>query len=113
MELIMTNFAILNNENIVDNIVISDNADVLFGFFPDARILEVSDSTGAPFIGAPYDESAKKFIPIQPFASWIFNEEVWNWEAPVAYPQDDKVYSWDEGSTSWIEFTPPVEEPSV
>ena len=39
------------------------------------------------------------------FASWIFNEEKCVFEAPVPYPEDGKFYSWDEPTTSWVEFT--------
>lgn len=39
------------------------------------------------------------------FASWIFNEENCRFEAPSPYPEDGKVYLWDESTTSWVENT--------
>jgi len=27
------------------------------------------------------------------------------WEPPVAYPSDDKMYEWNEETTSWAEVT--------
>jgi len=27
------------------------------------------------------------------------------WEAPTAMPVDDKIYRWDEDTTSWVEVT--------
>jgi hypothetical protein len=40
----------------------------------------------------------------KPFASWIGNEETMLWEPPIAYPNDDKMYEWDENSLSWVEI---------
>ena len=39
------------------------------------------------------------------FASWIFNEEICYFEAPIPYPTDGKPYQWDEPTTSWVEVT--------
>ena len=36
-----------------------------------------------------------------PFASWILNEETCQWEAPVAYPDDDNRYTWNESNQTW------------
>jgi hypothetical protein len=54
-------------------------------------------------IGYTYDEGRNAFIPPQPYASWALNETTAQWEAPTPYPTDDKRYSWDEATTSWIE----------
>ena len=52
-------------------------------------------------IGYTYDEDKDAFIPAQVYPSWTLNEDTCQWEAPVAYPDDGKVYSWDEETTSW------------
>lgn len=52
-------------------------------------------------IGMTYDNTRDAFIPEQPFASWILNEETCNWEAPVAYPTDGLMYQWNEETTDW------------
>jgi hypothetical protein len=54
-------------------------------------------------IGHTYDSQRDAFIPPQPYPSWGLNEETCLWEAPVAMPTDDKMYRWDEATTSWIE----------
>lgn len=54
-------------------------------------------------IGFTYDHIKDAFIPPKPFASWTLNETTCLWDAPVAMPQDDKVYTWDEATTSWVE----------
>ena len=56
-------------------------------------------------IGYVYDETNDVFYAPQPYASWILNNTTWTWEAPVAYPTDDKRYTWDEATTSWKELT--------
>jgi hypothetical protein len=54
-------------------------------------------------IGYTYDRTKDAFIPPQPFASWTLNEETCLWESPTPYPTDDKIYHWDEPTTSWVE----------
>jgi hypothetical protein len=62
---------------------------------------------GTPFrknfasLGYKYDDTRDAFIPPKPFKSWTLNEDTCRWEAPVAYPDDDKRYSWNEETTSW------------
>ena len=54
-------------------------------------------------IGYTYDAGRDAFIPPKPYASWVLNETTCLWDAPVAYPDDGKRYSWDEATTSWVE----------
>lgn len=54
-------------------------------------------------IGYTYDNIRNAFIPPKPFNSWLLNEDTCLWDAPVAIPQDDKQYTWDEATTSWKE----------
>lgn len=44
----------------------------------------------------------------QPFSSWIYNEEISDWEAPIPLPiltEDNKknrmVYRWNENLNNW------------
>ena len=41
--------------------------------------------------------------PDQPYSSWTWDGEKWN--PPVPYPDDDKFYTWDEETQSWVEVT--------
>ena len=52
-------------------------------------------------IGYTYDEDRDAFIPKKPFNSWVLNEQTCNWEAPIAKPQDDNMYRWNEQTLSW------------
>jgi hypothetical protein len=53
-------------------------------------------------VGYTYDSVRDAFIPPQPFPSWVLNEETCLWGAPVAMPNDGKLYNWDEATTSWV-----------
>lgn len=55
-------------------------------------------------IGYTYDRIRDAFIPPQPFASWTLNEDTCLWDAPIPLPNDDKIYTWDESTTSWTEI---------
>jgi hypothetical protein len=55
-------------------------------------------------IGFTYDRVKDAFIPPKPFASWALNEDTCLWDAPVAMPDDGKIYVWDETTTNWVEL---------
>jgi hypothetical protein len=55
-------------------------------------------------IGYTYDSQRDAFIPPKPYASWLLNEETCLWNAPVAMPDDGKVYQWDEAAGAWVEI---------
>jgi len=41
------------------------------------------------------------FYAPQPYNSWTLNTTSYLWEAPIAYPDDDNDYIWNEETTSW------------
>lgn len=53
-------------------------------------------------VGFSYDTTLDAFIPKKPYDSWILDEETCQWESPVAYPDDEDRYEWDEVNTEWI-----------
>ncbi len=56
-------------------------------------------------VGFTYYATRDAFIPPQPYPSWVLDEDTCIYEAPVPYPTDDLMYSWDEDTTSWVEIT--------
>ncbi len=54
-------------------------------------------------IGFTYDQTRDAFIPPKPFNSWTLDEDTCLWEAPVAYPDDDNEYTWNESTKQWDE----------
>ena len=49
-----------------------------------------------------YDSVRDAFYEPQPYPSWTLNEDTCLWEAPTAYPDDDKYYKWDEENQQWV-----------
>ena len=52
-------------------------------------------------VGDTYDQTRDAFIPPKPFNSWILNEETCLWEAPVALPDTENRYNWNEETQQW------------
>ena len=115
----MAHFAKLDSNNIVTQVIVVSNEDT-----SDANGVE-KEHIGAAFcerllggtwkqtsyngnirkryagIGFTYNSELDAFIPPQPYPSWVLNTETASWEAPVPMPADDKVYNWNEETTSW------------
>jgi hypothetical protein len=54
-------------------------------------------------VGYTYDETLDAFIPPKPYNSWVLDTDKAQWKAPVDMPKDDKKYTWNEATTSWVE----------
>ena len=55
-----------------------------------------------PGIDYTYDEDRNAFIPPKPtFNSWVLNEETCLWEAPIALPDTENKYNWNEETKQW------------
>ena len=73
---------------------------------------------GTPFrvnyagIGFTYDAEKDAFIPAQPYPSWVLDEDICQWEAPVEYPNNGPYavgdvpikYEWNEDTGDWDEI---------
>ena len=119
----MAHFAQLNDENLVTQVIVVANQDTAdkdgveneaIGIAFCTNLLGgrwVQTSYNARIrknyagIGYKYDADLDAFIPPQPFASWVLNNDTAQWEAPTPYPDDGKRYSWDEETTSWVELS--------
>ena len=56
-------------------------------------------------IGDTYSQELDAFISPKPFDSWTFNTTTCQWDAPVSYPTDGKLYFWNEETLSWDELS--------
>jgi len=62
---------------------------------------------GIPFrknfagVGYRYNQTLDAFIAPQPYISWKINKDTCLWEAPVALPDTENRYNWNEETTSW------------
>ena len=118
----MAHYAFLNMQNIVTEVIVGKdetdgptNWEIHYGNFREQVCKRTSYNTrggvhtngGTPFrknyagIGYTYDESRDAFIPPKPFDSWILNETTCLWDAPVAYPEDGQMYTWNEELGTW------------
>jgi hypothetical protein len=88
----MKNYALLNDNNIVVNISIADDS------WNSSGWIEYANNNPA-FIGGDYIDGY--FYPIQPYLSWTRDNG--NWQPPTPMPTDDKRYTWDEETLTWIE----------
>ena len=59
-------------------------------------------------IGYTYDQTNDVFYAPQPYPSWTISAPTWQWQPPVPYPDDGKIYVWDEATLSWVEVPAPV-----
>tara|TARA_R110002124_G_scaffold103296_1_gene252169 strand:- start:865 stop:1230 length:366 start_codon:yes stop_codon:yes gene_type:complete len=59
-------------------------------------------------IGYTYDATNDVFYQSKPYESWTLTNK-WLWNAPIAVPDDDKMYRWDEdayqadNTKGWVE----------
>ena len=116
----MANFAELENNIVVRVIAIAD-ADCAGGLLPEADITGkaliqslglagvwmLTDMTGSQRynyagIGYTYDAVRDAFIVPKPFPSWVLDENVMRWFAPVPMPSEGGPWTWDEATLSWI-----------
>jgi hypothetical protein len=119
----MAHFAQLDENNVVTQVIVVHNNDCLLDG-------EENETVGVMFcksllgantrwkqtsyngnirknyagIGYTYDAQRDAFIPPKPFESWLLNEDTCQWVPPVPYPDDGKMYRWNEDSVSWVEF---------
>jgi len=52
-------------------------------------------------VGWTYDNTRDAFIPPKPHSSWTLNEDTCIWESPVAYPDENENYKWNDATQSW------------
>lgn len=129
----MAHYALLDEENIVTQVIVGKNEDETWqdqpmdweayyggkrtsyntrgGVYYDPTTNDPDPDQSKAFrknfagIGFSYDATRDAFIPPKPYPSWVLNEFSCLWEAPVPYPTDGGMYTWDEDSQSWVEVT--------
>ena len=117
----MAHFAQLNEENLVTQVIVVANQDTADKDGVENEAIGIEFCTNLlggrwkqtsyngnirknyAGIGYKYDETLDAFVPPQPYASWTLDEETAQWKAPVDYPTDGKVYTWNEETTLWVE----------
>lgn len=118
----MAYFAELDAANIVTRVVAISNSDILDEHGDESEAVGIAfcqSLYGAETIwrqtsyngsfrknyagtGYRYDADLDAFIGPQPYLSWSLNTTTCQWEAPKPYPQDGRVYWWDESLLRWV-----------
>jgi hypothetical protein len=110
----MSHFAEVDESNRVIRVLVGDNNLPNEGhdwFVENLGGRWVQTSYSASFrknyagIGYTYDEELDAFIPPKPFDSWVLDEETCQWQSPIARPDDELFYSWNESELTWEETT--------
>jgi hypothetical protein len=117
----MAHFAQINSNNIVERVIVVNNEDC------KDKSGNESETVGSAFCnsllggtwkqtsynskfrknyagpGFAYNEELDAFIPLKTYSKWVLNEETCQWEAPIAYPDDEKFYIWNDNKGEWEE----------
>lgn len=64
-----------------------------------------TETTGNAGIGARFN--GEKFEPQQPYPSWVWNEETFDYDPPK--PKPEGIYRWDETAGDWVEHLAPYD----
>jgi hypothetical protein len=119
----MAHFAKLDDQSIVLDVIVVNNETLNNLQFSDSEPVGVAfltdwsggytnwkqTSYNANFrknyagIGYTYDPTLDAFIAPKPYPSWLLNLDTCQWEPPIPYPTDKKLYSWDEETQQWVE----------
>jgi hypothetical protein len=112
----MAHYAYLDENNIVViGIVGKDETELIDGLHPETYY-----ALGTPYtvkrtsyngnirkqycgIGYSYNPEADVFIAPQPFPSWSLDNN-FDWQAPILYPTNGKLYTWSEDELNWKEI---------
>lgn len=113
----MAHYAFLNEDDIVTEVIVGVNeTELIEGLDPETwygdfrgqacKRTSYSGSIRANFAGPgyKYDKDFDVFIAPQRYPSWKLNYTTFQWEAPVAKPEDVEgfIWKWSEYNKDWI-----------
>ena len=111
----MAHYAFLDDSNIVTEVIVGiDETEFIEGLDPETwyanfrgqACKRTSYNGKIRFnyagIGYTYDPIDDAFIAPKPYPSWVLNSKK-QWEPPIAYPTDGKLYGWNEEIGDWHE----------
>lgn len=100
------NYAFIKNQTVVSTAVFDDPTVELLDQFKNEFELDEIILTPHIYVQPSDSYVNGKFMPKQVFNSWIFNEDNYCWDPPVAYPavtpDSELSYVWDEETISWV-----------
>ena len=114
----MAHFAEINEDNIVTQVIVVHNNELLVdgeesetkgidfceSLFGHRNWVQTSYNNNIRYnfagIGNTWDPDNNAFYSPKPYPSWSLDGD-FIWQAPIAYPDDDKLYEWDEDNQEW------------
>lgn len=111
----MSHWAELDDNNVVVRVLVCDNndpnGDEGYQWLIDnfgGRWVKTSYNNNIRVryagIGYSYYEQIDAFVPPKPHNSWVLDDAIANWVAPIPYPLDNKRYIWNEELIRWDEI---------
>lgn len=111
----MAHYAYLDENNIVTEVITGRNEtevvegisdwEAYYGSLRGQRCVRTSYNGNIrknyAGIGYTYDEARDAFIAPKPYDSWILDEDTCRWAAPIPYPTDGVMYTWNEELGDW------------
>ena len=124
----MAHFAEINEDNIVQRVIViadEDTADEEGNEVEAIGAQFCADLLGGTWVqtsynnnfrlgfahaGMIYDPEVDGFYDPKPYPSWVWDEEISWWKAPVPYPvpesenhEDSRYYRWNEENQQWVD----------
>ena len=105
----MAHFAEIDSNGIVQQVIVAEKDFINSGTVGDEFNWIQCSYSGSfrkafPNAGWKWDKTNEVFTAPQPHASWTLDASH-DWQPPTAKPSDGKEYEWNEGTTSWDEFS--------
>lgn len=110
----MAHYAFLDDNNIVTEVIVGiDETELIQGKEPEVWYSEFRGqvckrtSYNGNFrknyagVGYSYREELDAFIAPKPYESWELDETTCQWVAPIDYPTDGLIYTWNEEALDW------------
>lgn len=112
-------YAIINSDNIVENVIaFEEKPEDITPFLDAQKVVFNNDTLTAVEItpehtvyGIGQVFNGERFMPAQPYPSWIWDEAKYFWVAPKLHPEmlygnHGAIWQWDEDAQEWIPTRP-------
>lgn len=84
---------------VILNSILAESKDIAESVANGVNVIETTDRLG---VGYTYSEEHDAYIyGEKPFDSWVWNKRNGSWTAPVAPPNDELNYQWNEELVDW------------
>lgn len=103
--------ALIKDSVVINMLVFEDPSEELLNHFKNEYNADIiMDVTNEPHCNVNTIWDGIDFKLPQPYPSWEFDEEYWEWIPPVPYPlsidnENQKQYTWNESILDWEEVS--------